>query len=75
MYWPIVHRVLCKSFQLHKGAKLNINCTDRYGNTALHIAAYCSQQEVAVLLLQNGIDATAKNAKGLYSCVALDFVA
>ena len=42
----------------------NINCVDKHGNTALHCAAYRGQKEVAVVLLQNGIDTTVKNARG-----------
>ena len=44
--------------------KLNINCTDKFGNTALHTASYRDQKGVAVTLLQNGISTNAKNAKG-----------
>lgn len=41
----------------------NINCVDRYGNTALHWASYGNHNKVAVLLLQNGIDPGIKNQK------------
>ncbi|XP_065062635.1 oxysterol-binding protein-related protein 1-like [Rhopilema esculentum] len=43
----------------------NINCRDLMGNTPLHCAAYRGHKEVAVLLLQNGIDSTIKNNRGL----------
>merc|ERR1719494_116550 len=43
----------------------NINCQDCMGNTPLHCAAYRGHKEIAVLLLQNGIDSTIKNNRGL----------
>ncbi|XP_057309059.1 oxysterol-binding protein-related protein 1-like [Hydractinia symbiolongicarpus] len=43
----------------------NINCQNLLGNTALHCAAYRGHKEIAVLLLQNGIDSTVKNNRGL----------
>lgn len=43
----------------------DINQTDAFGNTALHIAAQANQKEVAVLLLQIGANVQAKNAKGV----------
>ncbi|CAB3386943.1 Hypothetical predicted protein [Cloeon dipterum] len=42
----------------------NINCVDNQGNTCLHCAAYRGHKEVAVLLLQNGIDTKIKNNRG-----------
>ncbi|XP_074656432.1 oxysterol-binding protein-related protein 1-like isoform X2 [Tubulanus polymorphus] len=42
----------------------NFNCTDEYGNTGLHLASYRGHKEIAVLLLQNGIDSTIKNSRG-----------
>ncbi|XP_044741981.1 oxysterol-binding protein-related protein 1-like [Chrysoperla carnea] len=42
----------------------NINSVDAQGNTCLHCAAYRGHKEVAVLLLQNGIDTTIKNNRG-----------
>ncbi|XP_070533773.1 oxysterol-binding protein-related protein 1-like [Ptychodera flava] len=41
----------------------NINCTDQNGNTPLHNAAYRGQTEVAVTLLQNGVDPALKNKR------------
>eukprot|EP00794_Sanderia_malayensis_P011998 gene11998-13236_t len=43
----------------------SMNCQDLMGNTPLHCAAYRGHKEVAVLLLQNGIDSTIKNNRGL----------
>ncbi|XP_066917849.1 oxysterol-binding protein-related protein 1-like [Clytia hemisphaerica] len=43
----------------------NINCQNLLGNTALHCAAFRGHKEIAVLLLQNGIDSTVKNNRGL----------
>jgi len=43
----------------------NINCKDAMGNTPLHCAAYRGHKEVAVLLLQNGIDSMIKNNQGM----------
>ncbi|XP_046377333.2 oxysterol-binding protein-related protein 1-like [Haliotis rufescens] len=40
---------------------VNINCIDRFGNTALHIAALRDKKEAAVFLLQNGINTAIKN--------------
>ncbi|CAG2188288.1 ORP1_2 [Mytilus edulis] len=48
----------------------DVNKTDEFGNTALHIAAQSNQKEVAVLLLQSGVNVTAKNAKDQ---TAIDF--
>lgn len=42
----------------------NINCVDTQGNSALHCAAYRGHKEVAVLLLQNGIDTKIRNKMG-----------
>ncbi|CAN7998776.1 unnamed protein product [Ixodes hexagonus] len=42
----------------------NINCKDGFGNTALHSAAYRDRKEVAVLLLQCGINSTLRNTRG-----------
>lgn len=42
----------------------NINCTDVLGNTALHCAAYRGHKEVAVVLLENGVDSSIKNSRG-----------
>ena len=46
---------------------MSINTTDEFGNTALHAASRRDQREVAVLLLQNGIDTSLKNKKGMFS--------
>ncbi|XP_064597010.1 oxysterol-binding protein-related protein 1-like isoform X2 [Liolophura sinensis] len=42
----------------------NKNCTDIFGNTALHIAAQRDRKDVAIFLLQHGIDTSIKNIKG-----------
>ncbi|XP_014676915.1 PREDICTED: oxysterol-binding protein-related protein 1-like [Priapulus caudatus] len=41
-----------------------LNCTDTSGNTALHCASYRDQKEVAVILLQNGLDTNILNNRG-----------
>ncbi|XP_064651770.1 oxysterol-binding protein-related protein 1-like [Lineus longissimus] len=41
-----------------------LNFTDKTGNTALHCAAYRGHKEVAVLLIQNGIDTSTLNMNG-----------
>ena len=51
-------------FQLKSNSSISINCTDQFGNTALHLAAIRGRKEAAVLLLQNGIDTALRNAKG-----------
>ncbi|KAF4527966.1 hypothetical protein B566_EDAN014958 [Ephemera danica] len=45
----------------------NINCVDSQGNSCLHCAAYRGHKEVAVLLLQNGIDTKIKNHRGQFA--------
>lgn len=45
----------------------NINSVDSLGNSALHCAAYRGRKEAAVLLLENGINASIKNARGQYA--------
>ncbi|XP_006818987.1 oxysterol-binding protein-related protein 1-like [Saccoglossus kowalevskii] len=42
----------------------NIQCTDVMGNGPLHCAAYRGHNEVAVVLLQNGIDPMLQNNNG-----------
>ncbi|XP_013420091.1 oxysterol-binding protein-related protein 1 [Lingula anatina] len=42
----------------------NIECIDKFGNTALHCASYRRQKEAAVMLLQNGINPAIKNNQG-----------
>jgi hypothetical protein len=39
-------------------------CKDAYGNSALHHAAMHGNAEVAVFLLQNGVDPAVRNNKG-----------
>ncbi|CAG0917403.1 unnamed protein product [Notodromas monacha] len=53
--------------------KVNINCVDRLGNTALHSAAYLDNRAVAICLLEHGIDTTIRNHHGhLASDMALN---
>ncbi|XP_077519316.1 oxysterol-binding protein-related protein 1-like [Amblyomma americanum] len=42
----------------------SVNSVDGFGNTALHCAAYCDKKQVAVYLLQSGIDSTLRNHRG-----------
>ncbi|XP_053383205.1 oxysterol-binding protein-related protein 1-like isoform X3 [Mercenaria mercenaria] len=42
-----------------------ISCQDSFGNTALHVAAQAGQKEVAVYLLQKGLNTETKNKQGL----------
>lgn len=44
-----------------KNKNLNLNCTDTFGNTALHLAANRNQREVAALLIQKGISTVTRN--------------
>lgn len=44
-----------------KDKNFNLNCTDQYGNTALHIAANRNQCELAILLIEKGISSVLKN--------------
>ncbi|XP_033726933.1 oxysterol-binding protein-related protein 1-like [Pecten maximus] len=48
----------------------NINTTDQYGNTALHIAAQADQRDMVIFLLQNSVDSSIKNLKDQ---TAIDF--
>ncbi|XP_029634778.1 oxysterol-binding protein-related protein 1 isoform X3 [Octopus sinensis] len=42
----------------------DINSVDKFGNTALHLAALRNHKQVAILLLQYGIDTSLKNNNG-----------
>ena len=64
---PLLTPEFSHVLQLKSPSCPGINCVDSFGNTALHTAAYRSKKAVAVLLLQNGIDTTLKNAKGQLS--------
>lgn len=44
-----------------KNKSFNINCTDTFGNTALHLASNRNQRELATLLLQRGINTLIRN--------------
>ncbi|OWF39549.1 Oxysterol-binding protein-related protein 1 [Mizuhopecten yessoensis] len=48
----------------------NINTTDQYGNTALHIAAQADHRDMVIFLLQNSVDSSLKNLKDQ---TAIDF--
>ena len=43
----------------------NVNCSDMFGNTALHLAAMNGRKQVVIILLQSGIDATLHNARSM----------
>ena len=45
-------------------ARLDLNLTDEYGNTALHIASLKSRYELSMLLLENGADINIRNKEG-----------
>jgi hypothetical protein len=47
--------------RLLKEKKFDINCTDTFGNTALHLASNRNHCECAILLMQKGINTMAKN--------------
>ena len=51
-------------FQLTDGRFSPLNTLDFHGNSALHLAAQSGQKEVAVYLLQKGVDASVKNKQG-----------
>ncbi len=44
---------------------MDINCTDTFGNTVLHIAANRNQYELAAYLVEKGIDTMVKNDQNL----------
>lgn len=56
--------------QLRLAQPPGVNCADVYGNTALHLAAARGQREVVVLLLQNGVNTTLRNSRGLHAVLA-----
>ena len=56
--------------RLTKNKNFDINCTDTFGNTALHLASNRNQCELAILLIQKGINTIIKNQNQL---TALDF--
>lgn len=47
------------------GRDLPLDATDVTGWTALHVALFMGRRNVALVLMQNGADLTAKNMKGL----------
>ena len=51
-------------FQVKQPNAPDINITDKFGNTALHMAALRNQKQIAILLLQLGIDTSLKNNNG-----------
>jgi len=53
-----VNTVQLKSHQIS-----NINCSDKFGNTSLHLAAMNGRKQIVIVLLQSGIDATLHNAR------------
>lgn len=50
--------------QLKEENAPHINSVDAQGNSCLHCAAYRGHKEVAIMLLQNGIDTNIKNNRG-----------
>jgi ankyrin repeat protein len=48
---------------LNHKKNFNINCTDTFGNTGLHLASIQNQYQAAVLLIQKGINTVIKNKK------------
>ncbi|KAK7091857.1 hypothetical protein V1264_009484 [Littorina saxatilis] len=56
------------SLQLSSKSAPSILCKDEFGNTALHRAAMHGHAEVAVYLLQNGMDPDVRNIKGQTAC-------
>ncbi len=48
-----------------KNKNFDINSTDTFGNTALHIASNRNQCELAALLIQKGVNTLIKNKKKL----------
>jgi len=50
---------------------LNINCSDAFGNTALHLAAANGKKQVVIVLLQAGIDATMHNARSIITLILI----
>ena len=48
-----------------KNKKCDLDCTDTFGNTALHLASNRNQCELAILLTQKGINTLIKNKHNL----------
>lgn len=47
-----------------KQDKRNINCPDKFGNTALHYAAHYNRKSVVKLLIDNNVDVDVTNNAG-----------
>ena len=62
VWWVCI--LSCFSIQVGKKSAPSIACKDEFGNTALHHAAMHGHAEVAVYLLQSGIDPDIQNNKG-----------
>jgi len=60
-------RVCLNVVQLKSHLISNVNCSDMFGNTALHLAAMNSRKQIVIILLQSGIDATLHNARSTTS--------
>ena len=50
--------------QMKENKGLNINCVDSLGNSALHLAAYRDQQQMAAFLMQAGVKSDIRNKNG-----------
>ena len=57
------------TFQVSSGRLSMVNCIDSFGNTALHVAAQTGQNEVAVYLLQQGLNTSTRNSQGIPAIV------
>jgi len=62
---PVCER--CEQLKSHLIS--NINCSDMFGNTALHLAAMNGRKQIVIILLQSGIDATLHNARSMTRAV------
>ena len=62
-------------FQLDDKKPVNVNCQDDLGNTALHCSAFRSQKQVAIFLLEHGIEPSVRNIAGMQFFIipGLDF--
>ncbi|CAG0880372.1 unnamed protein product [Darwinula stevensoni] len=54
-----------KKYLLDDKKPVNVNCQDDLGNTALHCSAFRSLKQVAIFLLEHGIDPSIRNNAGL----------
>ena len=65
--WKAVWNNNLEKVKKHLGKGANINCTDKYGSSLLHIATTSYYPEIVKYLLEEGIDITIKDNRGYTS--------